>query len=214
MLTHHIPSVPGPEIDARPDLLLFWVPRLHRHSCPLSQLIMAANLDKQEIDRVLQSRRKQREAKACYPCRERKVKCDGNQPCRTCRRRDHPQICVYDIEQSGPRRRPHYRSGQPATRSNPNRESTADRRGPDSSSQPSQPLSESPGSSYIYSGDNSIVSFLRHRAHGSGSMEQEVRSVLGLQNTFSTYPFMDAGTADDRWKELVQIVPQRTEVLR
>ncbi|KAG2420517.1 phenylacrylic acid decarboxylase [Aspergillus terreus] len=45
-------------------------------------------------------------------------------------------------------------------------------------------------------------------------MEQEVRSVLGLQNTFNTYPFMDAGTADDRWKELVQIVPQRTEVLR
>ncbi|GES66816.1 phenylacrylic acid decarboxylase [Aspergillus terreus] len=61
-----------------------------------------------------------------------------------------------------------------------------------------------------------LPSQANHRQTGLGARTYipEVRSVLGLQNTFNTYPFMDARTADDRWKELVQIVPQRTEVLR
>ncbi|KAL4893626.1 phenylacrylic acid decarboxylase [Aspergillus ambiguus] len=168
---------------------------------------MANSIDRREIDRVLQSRRKQREAKACYPCRERKVKCDGNQPCRTCRRRDHPQICVYDIEQPGIRRRQPRRENSTA-QTNPNPEFMG-RPVPSSSHAPS----DHPGT-YIYSGDNSIVSFLRHRTHDDASMAQEVSSVLGLQNTYSTYPFMDVGTAEARWRELVRIIPQRMEVLR
>jgi hypothetical protein len=64
-----------------------------------------SNVDRQEIDRILRAKRQQRETKACYPCRSRKVKCDNGHPCRTCQKRGHPQICVYDLEESSPRKR-------------------------------------------------------------------------------------------------------------
>lgn len=165
---------------------------------------MANNIDRREIDRVLQSRRKNRESKACYPCRQRKVKCDSTQPCRTCRRRGHPQICVYDIEHSGRRVTGH---------ASPVRQGFGTHVLPSQANlQQQQP--DTPGTPYVYSGDNSVMSILRHRTHDNGSMAQEIGSVLGLQNTFSSYPFMDTRTAEDRWKGLLRIIPQRTEVLR
>jgi hypothetical protein len=32
---------------------------------------------------------------ACWPCRQRKVKCDNQQPCENCVKRDHAQLCSY-----------------------------------------------------------------------------------------------------------------------
>lgn len=69
----------------------------------------------QDVDEFLRKKRKAREHKACYPCRQRKVKsvlprsshasmlrvkanvlrCDLNRPCQTCRDRDHPELCSY-----------------------------------------------------------------------------------------------------------------------
>ncbi|KAI5364119.1 Putative zn(2)-C6 fungal-type DNA-binding domain, flavin prenyltransferase UbiX [Septoria linicola] len=49
----------------------------------------------QEVDEFLRKKRKAREHKACYPCRQRKVKCDLSRPCQTCRDRDHPELCSY-----------------------------------------------------------------------------------------------------------------------
>ena len=73
----------------------------------------------QEVDEFLKKKRKAREHKACYPCRQRKVKyghtearphvygmlfpnhmltftrCDLTRPCQTCRDRDHPELCSY-----------------------------------------------------------------------------------------------------------------------
>ena len=49
----------------------------------------------QDVDEFLRKKRKAREHKACYPCRQRKVKCDLSRPCQTCRDRDHPELCSY-----------------------------------------------------------------------------------------------------------------------
>ncbi|KAL7941522.1 hypothetical protein V8C42DRAFT_334817 [Trichoderma barbatum] len=49
-----------------------------------------------EIDRVLHLRRIS-QARSCYPCRQRKVKCDHAQPCQTCQKRGHPEICSYNV---------------------------------------------------------------------------------------------------------------------
>ncbi|EMC95612.1 hypothetical protein BAUCODRAFT_71670 [Baudoinia panamericana UAMH 10762] len=51
--------------------------------------------EQSEVDDFLRKKRKAREHKACYPCRQRKVKCDLERPCRTCRDRDHPELCSY-----------------------------------------------------------------------------------------------------------------------
>ncbi|KAK4545157.1 hypothetical protein LTR36_003708 [Oleoguttula mirabilis] len=48
-----------------------------------------------DVDEFLRKKRKAREHKACYPCRQRKVKCDLSRPCQTCRDRDHPELCSY-----------------------------------------------------------------------------------------------------------------------
>ncbi|KAL7800580.1 hypothetical protein V8C43DRAFT_327286 [Trichoderma afarasin] len=54
-------------------------------------------MDHEAIDRVLRQRVMSR-GKACYPCRQRKVKCDHQQPCQTCQKRGHPEICTYDLK--------------------------------------------------------------------------------------------------------------------
>jgi hypothetical protein len=37
---------------------------------------------------------------ACWPCRQRKVKCDNKQPCENCVKRDHAQLCSYKPNRS------------------------------------------------------------------------------------------------------------------
>lgn len=56
----------------------------------------APSAEQKEIDRVLHLRRIS-QARSCYPCRQRKVKCDHGQPCRTCQKRGHPEICSYNV---------------------------------------------------------------------------------------------------------------------
>lgn len=44
------------------------------------------------VSELLKRKRKARAIKACFPCRHRKVKCDGNQPCTSCVTRTHPDL--------------------------------------------------------------------------------------------------------------------------
>jgi hypothetical protein len=37
---------------------------------------------------------------ACWPCRQRKVKCDNKSPCENCVKREHPQLCSYKPNRS------------------------------------------------------------------------------------------------------------------
>lgn len=37
---------------------------------------------------------------ACWPCRQRKVKCDNKAPCENCVKREHPQLCSYKPNRS------------------------------------------------------------------------------------------------------------------
>lgn len=57
----------------------------------------------EDVDEVLRKKRKAREHKACYPCRQRKVKCDLTRPCKTCREREHPELCSFNPPNKIPR---------------------------------------------------------------------------------------------------------------
>jgi hypothetical protein len=48
-----------------------------------------------QIDQILRRKRKARKARVCYPCRQRKVKCDYGTPCQRCIDREHPELCSY-----------------------------------------------------------------------------------------------------------------------
>ncbi|GME40218.1 hypothetical protein GTA08_BOTSDO10819 [Neofusicoccum parvum] len=54
-----------------------------------------AEASRSDVDEILRRKRKAREYKACYPCRQRKVKCDQAVPCKTCIAREHPELCTY-----------------------------------------------------------------------------------------------------------------------
>ncbi|KAL4912741.1 hypothetical protein BDW62DRAFT_11958 [Aspergillus aurantiobrunneus] len=180
------------------------------------------SIERHEIDRVLHLKRKQRESKACYPCRQRKVKCDGARPCRTCVRRDHPQVCVYDVAKGSPRKtalRSRQVNHTPDHQENtarfisPTRAVDAVPPPPVDSSQSSGQPSHDLSSSYVFSGDNSLVSMLRQQDL-DGAMASEATSVLGLHNTYLSYPFMDSKPPHDRWLDLLDILPRRDEVLK
>ena len=51
--------------------------------------------DASQIDQILRRKRKARKARVCYPCRQRKVKCDYGTPCQRCIDREHPELCSY-----------------------------------------------------------------------------------------------------------------------
>ncbi|KAE8153699.1 hypothetical protein BDV25DRAFT_148974 [Aspergillus avenaceus] len=177
-------------------------------------------MQRQAIDQVLQWKRKQREARACYPCRQRKVKCDSGHPCRTCQKRGHPHICAYDIPKTiTPRKRqaPRQSAARIPT-------STADTAAPSSArsdaASPSRASQGSPSSTdsrrdpdYVFSGENSLVSIIRQQ-DPDGSMAREAGSVLGLHNTYESYPFIDLKTPRDRWCALLDILPKRAEILK
>lgn len=178
-----------------------------------------------EADRVLRLKSREREAHACYPCRKRKVKCDGNQPCRTCQKRKHPQICTYNWDQPSRRSASHQSSNAAnaanaqATASNSppsvNEAILGSQNQQDTSIQQGSTQRDESSKSYVYSGDNSVVSILRSRASDANhSVVRDVGSVLGLQNTFNSYPFMDSKTPAEKWKSLLGVLPQRTEILK
>lgn len=49
--------------------------------------------DPAAIVQALKTKRKPRTTKSCFPCRHRKVRCDGNVPCSNCVRREHAELC-------------------------------------------------------------------------------------------------------------------------
>ena len=67
----------------------------HLHSSAMSHPEAITSLPPVDFDRLLLKRRRFRSAKACYPCRRRKVKCDLAQPCASCLSRNHPDLCDY-----------------------------------------------------------------------------------------------------------------------
>ncbi|KAK3337661.1 Zn(II)2Cys6 transcription factor [Cercophora scortea] len=45
------------------------------------------------VSEILRVKRKSRDIKSCFPCRHRKVRCNGHVPCSNCVRRDHASLC-------------------------------------------------------------------------------------------------------------------------
>ncbi|SPB43906.1 unnamed protein product [Aspergillus niger] len=45
------------------------------------------------VRELLKNKRKSRGIRSCFPCRHRKVRCDGQVPCSSCVKRNHPELC-------------------------------------------------------------------------------------------------------------------------
>ncbi|KAJ6001542.1 hypothetical protein N7522_006769 [Penicillium canescens] len=56
------------------------------------------------IREELKHRHKRRVIRSCFPCRHRKVRCDGNVPCASCVARNHPDLCQVPMTTAEERR--------------------------------------------------------------------------------------------------------------
>jgi hypothetical protein len=193
----------------------------------------SAQPTKAEVDRALAQKRLRRERRACYPCSLRKVRCDRMIPCRTCTQRGHPEICIPKDEPgstSTRHRTSTLRTGlelddpvaRPSMRGHPDphplglltqRVQLFD---PDSTGHDSdRPSShaEDPGPTFV--GEDSLPSFVHITSpDGEPTPRDNTRHTLGLQNTWTAYPYMRQRSPMAVAKEIDQLVPSHSEILQ
>ncbi|CAK7266513.1 hypothetical protein SEPCBS119000_002066 [Sporothrix epigloea] len=182
-----------------------------------------ATLTKEEANRMLHLCRKKRYGTACWPCRQRKVKCDTNKPCETCVRRGHAQLCEFKPDQlpaEGSQQRrstaasssitaaptdEHVSANLLARHANKRARSLSSSDGRRTTSR--EPAGDgirvapSSGEMSRYLGQNSLPAFLRERASfsrqevGVESIRQDMQSIFEFDTT-SPYPLMSSRHVD------------------
>ncbi|KKA26813.1 hypothetical protein TD95_000779 [Thielaviopsis punctulata] len=186
------------------------------------------DLTPEEASRIIHSHRKVRYGTACWPCRQRKVKCDNKQPCENCVKRDHPKLCSYkpnprsnaakstaSVEGSSSRKRGH--SPDEA------RDHKADKR---QGSWPRSIVSVSVGVDEYevsdearYLGQNSIPELLREQQQSpkdednKTDIRYEMRPILGL-DTSAPFPLMSAAHIDRLAQDILAELPSDREVMK
>lgn len=199
---------------------------------PTDPSLVLLFMDRDEIDHILRRRRKPAE-KACYPCHRRKVRCNHAQPCSTCQRRGHPEICSYSFSTTK-RREKRRRSGVDSgvdgsaifRRDDSEEAIEVTLLTPSLEPSESQPAAEnslnSPNGEVstpeddTYQGHNSIISMLRLRPADSPlpSRVRDARVFFGLQNSVSSDLLFTTTTAQQRWEALIELSPQNEEFHR
>ncbi|KAM0427591.1 hypothetical protein ACHAPT_007552 [Fusarium lateritium] len=185
-------------------------------------------LTPEEASRIIHSHRKVRYGTACWPCRQRKVKCDNKQPCENCVKREHPRLCSYKPNRSSTAK--HSASAAPSEASQSNRKRThsfSDPRPEESvrkvERQDSWPrtiasLDEPEPVGDRYLGQNSIPALLREQSSPinkgeSVDIRQDMRSILGL-DTSAPFPLMSAHHLQRMTQDISNELPSDREVMK
>ncbi len=176
---------------------------------------------------------------ACWPCRQRKVKCDNKSPCENCIKREHAQLCSYKPNRSGAgksisiasesssapsKKRPRSPEGPEPRRSLSNEAREAISAYGESAlspfdSVPSNPFPEPDNTETTrYVGQNSIPALLREQTSADEPAEaigirQDMRSLLGLDNS-APFPLMSSRHLDRLTSDISSELPSDREVMK
>ncbi|KAK3331648.1 fungal-specific transcription factor domain-containing protein [Cercophora scortea] len=177
------------------------------------------DLTPEEANRIIHSHRKVRYGTACWPCRQRKVKCDNRSPCENCVKREHPQLCSYK-----PNRSAAGKSGSFGAES-----SQGKKRAHSPDEQDTRSLSNEareairayePEVAEItrYVGQNSIPALLREQTSANEPQDvnfirQDMRSLLGLDNS-APFPLMSSRHLDRLTSDISSELPSDREVMK
>ncbi|KAH8661020.1 hypothetical protein BGZ61DRAFT_485571 [Ilyonectria robusta] len=184
------------------------------------------DLTPEEARRIIHSRRKVQDGTACWPCRQRKVKCDNKQPCENCVNRDHAPLCSYQ---------PNYsfasKQGFVASRGSQGRKRRhsspygRDEIGEQEQRRPNWPLrTDEPDSTETsrYLGQNSIPALLREQSRSdhqnpggavTPDIHQNMGSILGL-DTSAPFPLMSSRHLDQLAQDISNALPSDREVVK
>ena len=176
---------------------------------------------------------------ACWPCRQRKVKCDNKSPCENCVKREHAQLCSYKPNRSATgksgsfsdtnsqtKKRPHSPDEQESrSQSNEARESISAYGvltpvgGVLSSAACLMRLAE-PETVEItrYVGQNSIPALLKEQTSTNepedvNVIRQDMRSLLGLDNS-APFPLMSSRHLNRLTADISSELPSDREVMK
>ncbi|KAI1434853.1 fungal-specific transcription factor domain-containing protein [Xylaria sp. CBS 124048] len=180
------------------------------------------DLTPEQASHIIHSHRKVRYGTACWPCRQRKVRCTNGLPCENCVKREHPQLCSYKPNRSNVydkqtpsstgsnslKKRPH----------SPDAESSHGRgdRRPDGWRQAID-QTESNSELHRYVGQNSIPALLRDRpspieANDGIDIRRDMRPIFGL-DTSAPFPLMSSSHLDMMTREIFSELPPDREVM-
>ncbi|KAI0480161.1 fungal-specific transcription factor domain-containing protein [Xylariaceae sp. FL0804] len=179
------------------------------------------DLTPEQASHIIHSHRKVRYGTACWPCRQRKVKCTNDLPCENCVKRDHPQLCSYK-----PNRSSAAKQGSVSTSSNqgkkrahsPDESCDNDQ---DSDRQPDgwrRTLEESESMELSrYVGQNSIPALLRDQpspieTKDGVDIRRDMRPILGLDNS-APFPLMSSKHMDKVARDIFAELPSDREVM-
>ncbi|ATY60570.1 Fungal specific transcription factor [Cordyceps militaris] len=187
------------------------------------------DLTPEEVSRIIHSHRKVRYGTACWPCRQRKVKCDNKHPCENCVRREHPQLCSYKPNRAAAPSKPgNTASSAPGSRKRQHSEPEEEQEQEQESSrksdrQESWPraignLDEAEPVSDRYVGQNSIPALLREQStpsdkNDSVDFRRDMRSILGLDNS-APFPLMSQRHLHRIAQDISTELPSDREVMR
>ncbi|RCI15359.1 hypothetical protein L249_6505 [Ophiocordyceps polyrhachis-furcata BCC 54312] len=165
-----------------------------------------------EANRIIRSHRKVRYGSACWPCRQRKVKCDNKQPCENCVKREHTELCSYKPNRTATAAA----AAAAAKRAHPTRARSlsADIARTGTSNWPRADLdNDTDAVSDRFLGQNSIPALLRREQPSSAAASDDgVYSILGL-NTAAPFPFTSPRRLDLLTRDLAAEMPSDRDII-
>ncbi|KAK1833679.1 protein RDR1 [Podospora conica] len=180
------------------------------------------DLTPEEASRIIHSHRKVRYGTACWPCRQRKVKCDNKSPCENCVKREHSQLCSYKPNRSATVKTGSFSDSASAsasqTRKRPHSPDEHDARSLSNEARESISAYESETVETRYVGQNSIPALLREQTSANepedvNVIRQDMRSLLGLDNS-APFPLMSARHLNRLTSDISSELPSDREVMK
>ncbi|KAI0180102.1 fungal-specific transcription factor domain-containing protein [Hypoxylon sp. FL1284] len=181
------------------------------------------DLTPEQASHIIHSHRKVRYGTACWPCRQRKVKCDNKQPCENCVKREHPQLCSYKPNRSSASKQAsmsaeaHHHHGK--KRPHSPTDSINNDQGSDHQHDSWPQALDEPESVEIsrYVGQNSIPALLRDQpspieTKDGVDIRRDMRPILGLDNS-APFPLMSSKHLDRLTQDIFSELPSDREVM-
>jgi hypothetical protein len=156
---------------------------------------------------------------ACWPCRQRKVKCDNKSPCENCVKREHSQLCSYKPNRSAAKADSFSDSASVSQiRKRPHSPDEQDARSLSNEARESISAYESEAVETRYVGQNSIPALLREQTSANepedvNVIRQDMQSLLGLDNS-APFPLMSARHLNRLTSDISSELPSDREVMK
>ncbi|KAK6950225.1 hypothetical protein Daesc_008551 [Daldinia eschscholtzii] len=198
------------------------------------------DLTPEQASHIIHSHRKVRYGTACWPCRQRKVKCDNKQPCENCVKREHPQLCSYKPNRSNASKQASMSAESSQGRKRPHSPVDSVNNDQGSDHQPegwaqaigvlyqiskASPCADwhvwkdepEPAEMTRYVGQNSIPALLRDQpspidTKDGVDIRRDMRPILGLDNS-APFPLMSLKHLDRLTQDIFSELPSDREVM-